>query len=165
MYAGTCPSFEHREIRWHPHINTSSSCHVPDFLHTTPHSLFSKNSLKDWICLLLSLPLFRNFNFSSLCLCLLLQNHYTNLLCLSLAHSSPRSQKANEIPLYQRYDQGPPMRGCENPEDKWVMSPLRYSFKDIRARCLWVPGSVEGFKILKKMADMRFEILTRCGAS
>jgi hypothetical protein len=79
----------------------------------------------------LSLPLFRNLNFSSLCLCLLLQNHYTNLLCLSLAHSSPKSQKANEIPLYQRYDQGPPMRRCENLGNVVAMSPLRCFFGNI----------------------------------
>jgi hypothetical protein len=49
--------FEHWEIRWHLGMNTSSSSHVPVFFHTTPHSLFSKNSFKDWICLLLSLSL------------------------------------------------------------------------------------------------------------
>jgi hypothetical protein len=93
---------------------------------------------------------------------LLLQNFAPILLCLFFFRTKILKSKSEwDFSLYQRYDQGPPMRGCENPEDKWVMSPLRYPFKDIRARCLWVPDSVEGFNILKKMVQMRFGVARR----
>jgi hypothetical protein len=93
---------------------------------------------------------------------------------VSLLRTKVKKSKSEwNFSLYQRYDQGPPTRGCENPEDKWVMSPLRYllesvigllyevlsAFHTVVRMGMWREReSVEGYKILKRMVEMRFGV-------